>query len=165
MSQEGQQIMPDQNVIDALIATYRELNYKVRNSDVALSVVDGVTITDNTVAGILLQLRNRELNASQAVKQMILTSEEVAVEDDEGPLVMAEQTVAGNLTPSILLSQFGTAREATLSIVRELSDENWARTHKTPRGEMTLQEYLQTLVDRDRQRMQEIENLLAKSPA
>jgi hypothetical protein len=46
--------------------------------------------------------------------------------------------------------------------VRELPDDVWNQTFATPRGEMSLKAYLQTLVDRDSERMQQIKSLLGK---
>jgi hypothetical protein len=104
-------------------------------------------------------MRNRELRASQFVKSaragapILGTDEEVMTSSDAGG---APHTV------EVLLSQFGTAREATLSQVRDLSDEAWAEIYETPRGSMPLKDYLQTLVDRDKQRIQQIDQLLQK---
>jgi hypothetical protein len=99
------------------------------------------------------------MNASQAVKRMLLGEE--AASDDE-PAVLTEQQVAAGTSARILLSQFGTAREAILSQVRELPDETWNQTMVTPRGEMTLKAYLQTLIDRDTERMAQIKSLIGK---
>ncbi len=152
--------MPDQAIIDQLIATYRELNMKIRGydfgEDVAPAQLMGKT---DSVPAILFALRNRELNVSQAVKQLLLGGE--ATGDDE-PAVLSEQQIAAGTSPRVLLSQFGTARESILSQVRELPDETWNKTYKTPRGEMSLGAYMQTLVDRDKERMAQIDALMAK---
>lgn len=158
--------MADQEIINALIATYRELNHKVRAASLPAAPVDVDRASEDSLDGLLLRLRNRELNASQAIKGMVSTADHMTIEDDESLEIRgAEIPITGELTPAILLSQFGTAREATLSLVRNLPAEEWDKTYPTPRGEMTLRQYLQTLVDRDRERMRQIERLLTKSPA
>jgi hypothetical protein len=152
--------MPDQVIIDQLIATYRELNMKIRGLDFGTEVAPAELIgKTDSVPAILFALRNRELNVSQAVKAMLLGGE--ATGDDE-PAVLSEQQIAAGTSPRVLLSQFGTARESILSQVRELPDETWDQIFKTPRGEMSLKAYLQTLVDRDKERMMQIDGLLGK---
>ena len=150
--------MADQTIIDQLIATVRELNLDVRSRDFGqmISAADLTGKTDS-IPAILYGMRSREMNASQAVKRMLLG--EAATGDDE-PAILSEQQVAAGTSARVLLSQFATAREAILSQVRELSDDQWNQMMVTPRGEMTLKAYLQTLVDRDAERMQQIKSLL-----
>jgi hypothetical protein len=150
--------MADQTIIDQLIATVRELNLDVRSRDFGQTVsAADLTGKTDSVPAILFGMRSREMNASQAVKRMLLGD---AVESDDEPANLSEQQVAAGTSARVLLSQFGTAREAILSQVRELSDDVWNQTMVTPRGEMTLKAYLQTLVDRDAERMQQIKALL-----
>jgi len=152
--------MADQTIIDQLIATVRELNSEIRTRDFG-QMVSAADLTGkmDSVPAILFSMRDREMNASQAVKRMLLGE---AVASDDEPATLSEQQVAAGTSARILLSQFGTAREAILSQVRELSDDAWNQTMVTPRGEMTLKEYLQTLVDRDQERLQQIKSLLGK---
>lgn len=154
--------MADRDVIDGLIATYRELNQRFRPKLLALDSGQDPRANPDSVAGILYRLRNRELNASQAVKEMLLSGDTSITDDEAEPLVTMQQTALG-LTPAVLLSQFGTAREATLAMVRDLPDEVWQQTYSTPKGQMTLREYLQTLIDRDRATIQQLEQHLAQA--
>ena len=148
--------MPDQEVIDGLIASYRELNHRVRGAGLSTGT------ESSPISDVLRRLRDRELRASQAIKRMLLG--EAAEADDEQAADVAEfQSIPAS--PIVLLSQFGTAREATLAMVRELPDEEWDRKAATPLGEMTLRDYLKSLVDRDRQRMAEIDATLTKTSA
>ena len=152
--------MPDQAIIDQLIATYRDLNMKVRGRDFGTPQAPTDLIgKSDSVPAILFALRNRELNVSQAVKAMLVGQD---VTDDDEPASLSEQQIAAGTSPSVLLSQFGTARESILSQVRELSDDVWNQSFKTPRGEMSLKDYLQTLVDRDKERLAQIDALLGK---
>lgn len=154
--------MPDQEIIDGLIASYRELNHRIRSADPATrDAAESAASPDSSIMGILRQLRDRELRASQAIKLMLLG--ESAHEDDEA--ILSEQQARAATSAVVLLSQFGTAREATLAMVRELPDEVWNQTFQTPRGSMTLHDYLASLVTRDRERLSQIETLLAKTQA
>ncbi len=154
--------MADRDVIDALIATYRELNQRFRPKLLALNSGQDPRTNPDSAIGILYRLRNRELNASQAIKEMLLSGETSITDDEADPLVTLQQTALG-LTATVLLSQFGTAREATLATVRDLPDEIWQQVFNTPRGQMTLREYLQTLVERDRAVIQQLEQHLAQA--
>jgi hypothetical protein len=152
--------MADQTIIDQLIATVRELNLEIRGRDFGESIsADDLTGRTDSIPAILYSMRGREMNASQAVKRMLLGE---AVTSDDEAATLSEQQLQAGTSPRILLSQFGTAREAILSQVRELPDEVWNQTFATPRGEMTLKAYLQTLIDRDTEHMQQIKSLLGK---
>lgn len=152
--------MPDQAIVDQLIATYRELNHKIRGRDFgAPKPPEELIGRTDSVPAILFGMRNRELNVSQAVKAMLLGQD---VTGDDEPAVLSEQQVAAGTAVPVLLSQFGTARESILSQVRELPDEVWGQTFTTPRGELTLKAYLQTVVDRDTERLAQIESILGK---
>lgn len=152
--------MPNQALIDGLIASYRELNMKIRHIDPSkLGAMSSQG--DDSVTGILRQLRDRELRASQAMRLMVLGED--AEGNDE-----AVNSMAGSLddvadSPIFYLAQFGTAREATLAMIREQPDEVWDREVRTPRGQMSVKAYVQTLVDRDRERLQQIDALLVKA--
>lgn len=146
--------MPDQAVIEGLIASFRELNHRIRAASPSV-------MTDDSLKAALRALRDRELRASQAIKQLLLG--EAVEEDDEAPAEVAEFQARRDLPANVLLSQFGTAREATLTSVRALPDEQWNQTYRTPRGEMTLRDYLKTLVDRDQQALEKLQPLLSKA--
>ena len=151
--------MPNQEMIDALIASYRELNHKIRGANIG----DEVTVQElekghDSISGILYQMRNRELNASQAIKRMVQGLD--SPQSDDEATVLTEQQVASGIRPHILLSQFGTAREASLSVLRELPDEEWDKEYQTPRGRMTLRQYVQSLIDRDREQIRRIDEKL-----
>ena len=152
--------MADQAIIGELIATYRELNHRLRGVDFGPARPDTELVNDDkSVSGILFQMRNRELRASQSIKSVLAGGKALASDEEveaSGDVTGAPHTV------EVLLSQFGTAREATLSQVRDLSDEAWAQSFDTPRGPMALKDYLQSLVDRDRQRLAQIEQLTPK---
>jgi len=153
--------MADRDVIEALIATYRELNQRFRPVLAAMNADVGSVDDPTTPLGILYRLRNRELNASQAIKEMLRRGERTILDDEGEPLLTVQQAVSG-LTATVLLSQFGTAREATLAMVRDLPDEVWQEEFETPRGRMTLRAYLETLVARDREAIRALEERLGQ---
>ncbi len=153
--------MADRDVIDALIATYRELNLRFRPLLATMNAGQGGLDDPATPLGILYRLRNRELNASQAIKEMLRGGERTILDDESEPLVTLQQTALG-MIPTVLLSQFGTAREATLAMVRDLPDEVWQQEFDTPRGRMTLRAYLETLIQRDREAISALEKLLGQ---
>ena len=153
--------MADRDVVEALIATYRELNQRFRPLLAAMNTDAGTVEDPTSLLGILYRLRNRELNASQAIKEMLRGGERTIVDDEAEPLVTLQQTALG-LVPIVLLSQFGTAREATLAMVRDLPDSVWQQEFETPRGRMTLRAYLETLIARDREAIRALEERLGQ---
>lgn len=154
--------MPNQVLIDGLIASYRELNMKIRQLDP--STLGAISSHgDDSVTGVLRQMRDRELRASQAMRVMVLGED--AEESDEAANAVADHLDETADSPIIFLAQFGTAREATLAMIREQPDEVWDREVRTPRGHMSVKAYVQTLIDRDRERLQQIDALLVKAGA
>ncbi len=153
--------MADRDVIEGLIATYRELNQRFRPVLAAMNAEAGSIDDPASPLGILYRLRNRELNASQAIKEMLRGGERTIVDDEGEALVTVQQTALG-LIPTVLLSQFGTAREATLAMVRDLPDSVWQQEFETPRGRMTLRAYLETLIQRDREAIRALEERLGQ---
>ena len=153
--------MADRDVVEALIATYRELNQRFRPLLAAMNADAGALEDPTSPLGILYRLRNRELNASQAIKEMLRGGERTIVDDEAEPLVTLQQTALG-LVPIVLLSQFGTAREATLAMVRDLPDSVWQQEFETPRARMTLRAYLETLIARDREAIRALEERLGR---
>lgn len=100
--------MADQAIIDDLIASYRELNHRVRGRDFGPPRTDADLANDNSsVMGILFQMRNRELRASQSVKNLLSGGE--SLDSDEVPVDPSDITGAPH-TVSILLSQYEIGR-------------------------------------------------------
>jgi len=154
--------MPDQELIDGLIASYRELNMKIRRLDPS-QLGDIASRGDGSITGILRQMRDRELRASQAMRVMVLGED--AETDDEVASAQTDTLDQAADSPIFYLAQFGTAREATLAMIREQPDEVWDREVGTPQGRMSVKAYVRTLVDRDRERLQQIDELLVKAGA
>jgi len=144
--------MPDQELIDGLIATYRELNVKVRPlPEERLQLrSDGASVRD-----IVTRLRDSELRFSQALKERItgVAMPEVFGEE-EAPVGGTESSLD---TTATILSQFGTARESTLAMLRTLPDEDWDHILE---GGQPIRARIRQLYDNDRRQMERIVGLL-----
>ena len=148
--------MPHADLIDGLIGTYRELNLKLRpltDDRAAAKSSDGASLRD-----IVAQMRNRELIASQQLKFMMLADVAGSAADVVDPASLVP--VNGQPLRS-LLSEFGTAREAILAVVREMSDEAMEREIPSPDGPVAIVTYLQKLHDQDTQDRRKIDQLMA----
>jgi hypothetical protein len=113
--------MPDQDVIGGLIETYRVLNNTVRIvPEPQLRTAQAGT---PAVRDIMRRFRDDELRFSQALKERITG---VAMPDifssDELPTLGTE---TDQDTTAMLIAQFGTARESTLAMLRDLPESDW----------------------------------------
>lgn len=135
--------MTHSDVIDSLIATYRNLNLKIR--PLGASAGDGTTLLDT-----MTSLRESEIRASQTIKLMTL---------GESAIARASLESAPSANPNsvrTLLSEFGTAREAILATVREMSEEDLTANHPGFEGVSTIRQVLEQLIERDKKLMQSI---------
>jgi hypothetical protein len=147
--------VPHSDLIDSLIATYRELNLKLRplgEDKLTASGSNGRSLRD-----VVAAMRNRELVASQQLKNMMLADVAGTTADVVDPMVFDPPS---GLPTRSLLSEFGTAREAILAVVREMSEDAVQRELPSPQGPMTVESFLSNLVAQDKQDVQAIEQLL-----
>ena len=150
--------MPERrDLIDGLIATYRELNAKVRplpEERLRLAAANGGSVRD-----AVTRLRDSELRFSQALKERItgVPMPEMFGEDEK-PVVGTESSQD---TTATILSQFGTARESTLAMLRALPEEDWDRGIE---GGHPIRTRITELYDNDRRQLERIVGLLG-SPA
>lgn len=145
--------MPDQELIDGLIATYRELNVKVRpQPEERLQVRGG---PGGSVRDVVSHLRDSELRFTQALKERV-TGVPMAemFGEDETPVVGTEGLQD---TTAAILSQFGTARESTLALLRTLPDEDWDRPIE---GGKPIRTRIRELHANDRRQVERIVGLL-----
>ena len=145
--------MAQQELIDGLIATYRELNNRVRplpEARVTTRDAGGTSIRD-----ILVRLRDQELRFSQALKDRVSgsTVPDLFANVEGGVL----GTESSHDTAAVVLSQFGTARESTLAMLRSLDADGWATA---PSGGRSIIDSIRQLVDNDRREMEQIGGLL-----
>jgi hypothetical protein len=142
-----------QELIDGLIATYRELNNRVRPlPEERLQVQDrsGATIRD-----ALIRLRDQELKFSQALKERLSGTPLPDLFADVEAAVLGTET--SHDTSAVILSQFGTARESTLAMLRGLNADGWS---ETPDGGRSISDSIRQLVERDRRQVERINGLL-----
>ena len=142
--------MSEQELFNGLIATYRELNTKVR-----LLPDERLTLgkRGETVRDVVVDMRDDELRFTQELKDRISGIDE----DDGAPLQVA--TPAD--TTAEVISQFGTARESTLAMLRGLAPEAWDNPGP---GNGTIRQAAGTLLSSDARHMERIVRLLG-SPA
>ena len=132
--------MPDMDLIDSLVATYRVLNHTVRQRpEVDLDRGEG------SPRLIIHDLRNDELHFSQNLKARI-SGQPVGLDDTEGRRDVG--TAGLQSTTAELIAQFGTARESTLAMLRSLPDDQWDISGDYPRS---IRTEVFDLVARDRQ--------------
>ena len=145
--------MPDQELIDGLIATYRELNTKVRplpEERLRLRSNGGGSVRE-----VVTRMRYSELRFSQALKERItgVPMPEMFGEA-EAPVVGTESSED---TTAAILSQFGTARESTLALLRSLPDPEWDQMLE---GGQPIRARIRQLHENDRRQLERIVGLL-----
>jgi hypothetical protein len=141
--------MPDQELIDGLVATYRTLNLQVRSQPE--DKLRAATATGGTVRDALRRLRDDELKFSQALKVRVTTGQPMP-EVAEGEIAIIG-TESDDDTTAALIAQFGTARESTLAMLRGLAEPEWDSTEAGPR---TIRLIIRDLVANDQRRLQTI---------
>lgn len=143
--------MANSDLIDSLIATYRNLNLSIRPlPDAQMTQASGGT----SLRDLILEMRDHEMQASQQLKLMTL---------GEGALSGSMPEIAPSapgISARSVLSEFGTAREAILALIRELSDEEWTAEHDGPNGKVTIQSFIQDLAAHDREALAKIEPMV-----
>lgn len=144
--------MPDLELIDRLVATYRILNHVVRQKPENVLVL-GPTPARETIR----KLRDSELRFSQDLKARI-SGQPVSFE--ETGEIAAIGTEGEHDSTAELIAQFGTAREATLAQLRSLPDAEWDVTGDYPRS---IRTDVFNLVDRDRKALDMLSASLGES--
>lgn len=137
-------------LIDQLVDTYRELNNHVRPLPEERLNAGG---EDGSVRSVISRMRIDEMRFAQALKERI-TGVIHADLADKDPVLGTEHR---NDTTIMLISQFGTARETTLNLLKNLTDEDW--TKRTDDGK-SIRDHVEDLVASDRNQLQRIKQLL-----
>jgi hypothetical protein len=144
--------MPDKELIDGLIATYRELNMRVRQlpeQQMQQRTGDAASVRD-----IVRRLRDDELRFSQALKERITGVPMPDILGGDSPVLGTENP---NDSTATMIAQFGTARESTLSLLQSIGDDEWDNAID---GSKTIRMRIQELVANDRQQLQRINGLI-----
>jgi hypothetical protein len=139
-------------LIDSLITTYRELNNKVRQlpEEQLASGSSGSNVRD-----LVRRLRDHELRFSQALKERITGVE--MPDFGAGADAPVLGTESSHDSTAVLLSQFGTARESTLAMLRGLGADDWQGTAE---GGRSIAASVQQLTEHDRRQMDLINSAL-----
>ena len=141
--------MAEQDLFNDLIATYRDLNKRVRSlPEDRLKLASGQA---KSVRDVISQLRDSEMHFSQSLKDAasgLPMTEAYAY--GEAPVIGTERETD---TTAIILSQFGTARESTLALLRSLTPEDWDRAID---GGPSIRSRVSERVSRDKRTMEEI---------
>jgi hypothetical protein len=146
--------VPHSDLFDSLIGTYRDLNLKLRPlGEERLAAKNG----DASLRDVISGMRTRELVASQQLKLMMLA--DVAGESVEkvDPASLVPVTKQTTMT---LLSEFGTARESILAVVREMPDQELERDLPGVNGPESVAAFLQKLVTQDAEDQRKVAQLL-----
>jgi hypothetical protein len=140
--------MPDQELIDSLIATYKALNMSVRQlPEDKLKGGAG----SSSAREAIRRLRDDELKFSQALKVRVTTGQPMPEVSEEEQAVIG--TESEDDTTAALIAQFGTARESTLAMLRGLPDTEWDSTEA---GAQTIRMIIRDHVANDQRRLQAI---------
>ncbi len=144
--------MSEQELFTGLIATYRDLNLKVRPlpEDRLRLGRDGDTVRD-----VIIDLRDDELRFSQALKDRCtgMPMVDIFKEDDAAKL----EIPSPDDTTAEVISQFGTARESTLAMLQGLPPEAW---EDMSLGAPTVREATDKLLRSDARYLEKIVRLL-----
>jgi hypothetical protein len=139
-------------LLQQMIGTYRDLNNRVRplgEERLRLKRGDRPSIRE-----VVVQMRDDELTFAQALRERITGMPKPEVAKGDGPILGLEQQ---DDPTAYIISQFGTARATTLSLLRELPEERWTEPIE---GGGTVIDRLQELVETDRRQLERLNGLL-----
>ena len=145
--------MAEHDTINGLIALYRDLNARVRGlPEERLLIKDG---KGESVRHVVTRLRDNEMHFSQALKEAISgVPIPEALVHGHNPVIGTESE---SDTTAIILSQFGTARESTLAMVRTLTSDDWDRIEE---GGESIRTRIKEHMSRNNRSMEQIVGLL-----
>lgn len=132
--------MDTSNLIDSLVATYRELNINYRNHG-----------GNEEAMKIVARMRDDEMAFAQALKDHLTG---IGTGDSENKEVVdgSERTFAQ------IISQFGSVRATTLNLLKGISDN--AQWNNTDENGKSVREHVQDLVESDRAQLQRLTQAL-----
>jgi hypothetical protein len=154
-TQEGE--VARSEVIDSLIATYRELNMQLRPLSEDVLSAGGA---DGSVKDVLKAMRKREIFASQQLKAMLIADAAGAEPDAVDPSLIES---GDDLLARVILSEFGTARESILAATLQRSQEDLDRELPSADGARSISSLLDTLVEQDKTDRAKIERIRSGS--
>ncbi len=122
--------MAYQEKIDKLVEMVRLVNHEFRP---IISDTPGGDPPGNALHSTLAELRDHEQEVSRAVRTFTIAD----LTAREAPGIVVETDPIDQTSGRTLLSQFGTAREAILSILRTIDEEQWNAREETEDGGTT----------------------------
>lgn len=137
-------------IIDQLIATYRDLNMRVRPLDEATLSGNG----NESVRSIIERMRDDELRFAQALKERLTGVPMPDMFGDDAPIIGTETE---NDSTAIIISHFGTARATTLSMLKEVDENDWTSSIE---GGKSIQERARELAANDARQLERTRSLL-----
>lgn len=149
--------MAHEDLINRMIATYRDLNLLIR--PIPETNLSGRSSGDASVRDLIVQLKDAELRFTQGTKEL-LTGQTIPDDlEDETPILGLEHE--GDPT-RVVLSQFGTARESTLAMLREMTEDQWAAAGP---GGRTMTARVGLLLESDQKVLERVQSLVGTATA
>lgn len=137
-------------LISELVNTYRELNTHARPLDESKLTAGG----DKSARAIISRMRMDEMLFAQALKEQI-TGVVTSTPEGDDPVIGTEQE---DDTTRMLISQFGTARATTLTLLKDLTAQDW--NAKAGDGRSIL-DHVRDLTESDRTQLARLKQALA----
>lgn len=150
--------MGEQELFNGLIGTYRELNMKVRALPEERLILGR---SGHTVRDVVLEMRDDELRFSQALKDRLSGVGLSGAFGDKSLTQLIEIPSPDDTTVEVI-SQFGTARESTLAMLRGMGPESW---DDPDHGPVTVREAAEGLLASDGVHLEKIVTLLGSPSA
>lgn len=135
--------------IDALVQTVRDVNHEVRPK---ISNKPGGDPPGNPLHEAIIELRDHEQGVSRLIRS--LTIADLTAREEVGELIEARSSA--NIGTRQALAEFGTAREAILSILSQLGDEEWEEQRETEEGTISITKVIDDLVESDKTHLKKI---------
>jgi hypothetical protein len=132
--------VPYADKIDALIETVRGLNHQVRPK--LTNAVGGGEGASAQAHPVLGEMRDGELAAALTIQSMLA--------GDQGGRDEKYRVPLDQIGARSLLSEFTTAREATLASLRDLSDAQWEESRETANGTSSVKDVVDGLIESDK---------------
>ncbi len=149
--------MANEDLINRMIATYRDLNLLIR--PIPEATLTGRGGGGESVRDLIMKLKDAELRFTQGTKEL-LTGQTIPDElAEDAPILGLEHE---SDPTRVVLSQFGTARESTLAMLREMTEEQWAATGS---GGRTMTARVGLLLESDQHVLDRVQSLVGKAAA
>lgn len=137
------------SIIDTLVNTYRELNTIYRP-------MGDETLRSSGVHDILERMRMDEMLFAQALKERITGVGSMVADGEDDPVIGME---AADDSTVMLISQFGNARATTLTLLKQVEEDDWTR--QLDDGQSIL-DHARDLAESDRNQLAKLQRLVPR---